>query len=361
MYVSRLRLAHFRNYDHLELSFERESVFFLGQNAQGKTNLLESVFLCACGRSHRTLRDRELVQQGVSDAQVKLLVKRREGPQTVDFRLYADKPRAVYVNAIRTRRIGELMGHFNCVMFAPEDLNLVKDGPAARRRFLDMEISQLSATYFYALQRYARALRQRNALLKTAQRSASLDVTLDAWDAMLCENGAYIQKTRQTYVKTLAAFAAQRYDAICGGAERFELSYSPNMPPACVDPEAYAQRLLSGRAQDIARKTTLQGVHRDDLALCLDDKDLRVYGSQGQQRSAAIAMKLSELSLMHDQLGQWPVLLMDDVLSELDAGRQQRLLASIGPVQCFFTGTDTAGLKNRSVRIIRIEGGKVVP
>lgn len=360
MYVSRLRLSNFRNYESLELAFDRESVFFLGENAQGKTNLLESVFLCAAGRSHRTKREKELIRIGQSACAVKTLIKRREGPQTIDFRLYGDKPRTVYVNGIKTRKIGELMGHFNCVLFAPEDLNLVKSGPSERRRFLDMEISQTRVTYFYALQRYQRALKQRNALLKSAGNSAALSATLNAWDAILAENGAYILKTRFDYVGMLAAFAASRYHTICSGREEFYLSYESSLPKECVDKAAYQDALFKARSGDLLRKTTNFGIHRDDLKLALGENDLRIYGSQGQQRSAAIAMKLSELELMRSQIGQWPVLLMDDVLSELDESRQKQLLASIGPVQCFFTGTQVDGLKGRKIRIIRIANGRTV-
>ena len=359
MYVSRLRLTNFRNYDLQELAFEKECVFIKGDNAQGKTNILESMFLCAAGRSHRTSKEKDMVKIGYESASVKMMIRRAEGSQTLDFRLFSDKNREIYINGIKTRRIGELIGHFNCVFFAPEDLDLVKDGPNMRRRFLDIELSQLYPAYFYALQRYNHVLKQRNNLLKSIEHKASLRSTLPAWNEQLAQCGAKIMNARMLFCKKLCALAAENHAMISGGKENMSAEYAPNMPLEATDEQAYYQLLEKGEDDDIRRKTSLLGVHRDDVKIMVNGSDIRSYGSQGQQRTAAISLKISELTLMREVLGQSPVLLLDDVLSELDDKRQTLLLKNIRDTQTFITGTDMAEVGIKNMKTLYVRDGKV--
>ena len=360
MYISRLRLTNFRNYEFQELVFDRERVFIRGDNAQGKTNLLESMFLCAAGRSHRTSKEKDMVRMGCDNAGVKMMIKRIEGTQTIDYRLYSNKNRDIYINGIKTRRIGELMGHFNCVFFAPEDLDLVKDGPAMRRRFMDIELSQLYPAYFYALQRYNHILKQRNNLLKSIEFKPSLRGTLPVWNEQLAMSGANIMKTRVAFCEKLCALAEENHGAISGGREKMQAEYTPNMPLEAVEYGAYAELLAKSENDDIRRRTTLLGVHRDDISISVDGADIRGYGSQGQQRTAAISLKLSELTLMKEVLGQSPVLLLDDVLSELDDNRRGMLLKSIKNIQAFISGTNCDDVGIKDIKRLSVKDGRVV-
>ena len=360
MYISRLRLTNFRNYEFQELVFDRERVFIMGDNAQGKTNLLESMFLCAAGRSHRTSKEKDMVKMGCDSAGVKMMIKRMEGTQTIDYRLYTGKKRDIYINGIKTRRIGELMGHFNCVFFAPEDLDLVKEGPAMRRRFMDIELSQLYPAYFYALQRYNHILKQRNNLLKSIEYKPSLRGTLPVWNEQLAMSGADIMKTRVSFCKKLCSLAAENHGAISGGKETIQAEYAPSMPEEAVDFSEYLRLLIKSEDDDIRRKTTLLGIHRDDIIINVNGADIRGYGSQGQQRTAAISLKLSELTLMKEVLGQSPVLLLDDVLSELDDNRRSMLLKSIKNIQTFISGTNCDDIGVKDIKKLLVKEGKVV-
>ncbi len=359
MYISQLRLTNFRNYQLQELTLNRECIFVQGDNAQGKTNLLESIFLCAAGRSHRTSREKDMVKIGCDSASVKMRVKRMEGTQTIDFRLYSAKKRDIYINGIKTRRIGELMGHFNCVFFAPEDLDLVKDGPHVRRRFLDIELSQLYPAYFYALQKYGHVLKQRNNLLRSLEFKPSLRSTLPIWNEQLAQSGADIMRARVSFCEKLCALALENHRFISADKEIMKAEYAPSMPFEAIDPHFYLEHLSKNEEGDIRRKTSLLGVHRDDISISVNGCDIRGYGSQGQQRTAAIALKLSELSLMKEVLGQYPVLLLDDVLSELDEKRQHMLLKNIKDIQTFISGTSCEGLSVKNLRVLKVSEGKI--
>lgn len=334
----------FRNYERAELFLEPGVTVLYGENAQGKTNLLEAVYLCCLGRSHRTSKDAELVRWGSLQAQVVTATQSAEGAQEVWVRLCPGgvKKKDIRINQTPVQRIGELMGHINAVMFSPEDLRLVKDGPDGRRRFLDMTLSQQQPAYFYALQRYHRALSQRNELLRKLAGSptGALSATLEEWDALLVETGAQVIQRRAAYLERLAAVARQTHAMLSGGKETLTLRYTGR----AQNEAALRQLLRAARNEDLRRMTTTVGPHRDDFLLQLDGHDARTYGSQGQQRTAALSIKLAEIEVMRDALKKKPILLLDDVMSELDVNRRNMLLSAIGNVQTLITCTHISDL-----------------
>lgn len=357
MFVERLKLNYFRNYKALQLEPEPGLNVIVGENAQGKTNAVEAVFLCAFGRSHRTARDGELINAGMSGAYVGLGVKNLAGSRLIEIKLKAGERKQVFLDRLPAERSGELMGVLNVVMFSPEDLELVKGGPAERRRFMDMELSQLRPVYYYTLQRYNTALRQRNALLKpeisAAKEPSALRRELYIWDEQLAQTGAQIMAMRQDFVEKLGRIGGGLHREISSGKETLTLSYAPNVnvERGGGDPAAaLSEALYASAMEDIRRGFTSSGPHRDDIELTLNGTNVRVYGSQGQQRTAALAMKLSELELLRSVKGEPPVLLLDDVLSELDEPRQRALLEAMRDCQTFLTCTALTGLERAGMK-----------
>lgn len=344
MVIRDLRLCAFRNYADVSLALPEGVTVLHGDNAQGKTNLIEAVHLCCVGRSHRTGKDVELIRWGDKAARVSLSIRRREGSETVDVRIDADTSRhkQIRINDTPLARIGELMGHVNAVLFSPEDLRIVKDGPEGRRRFLDMEISQLQPAYFYALQRYHRARHQRNGLLRhlLLSPSRSLRDTLCAWDEQLVEAGAQVIERRIAYVGSLGGIARDIHASLSGGRETLTLSYQGR----AHDRDSLAALVDQSREDDLRRGMTSAGPHRDDIRIQLDGHDAKAYASQGQQRTIALAMKLAEIDVMREMTGEAPVLLLDDVMSELDVGRRRELTARMRGIQTLITCTHLSDL-----------------
>jgi len=339
MRVTGLRLVNFRNYPSLSLRPDAGLCVLTGENAAGKTNVLESLFLCALGRSHRTVRDGEMVRAGEGYASVAVDVDTRGGPRRIECKLFPGERKKILIDGAPISRSGELLGCLNVVMFAPEDLALVKDGPSERRRFLDMAISQLRPSYYYTLQQYNTALKQRNALLKDPD---GLDYdALESWDEQLAVLGASIVLNRAELVDRLSAIATEQHETLSDGAETLTVEYEPNVSPETPGELSKTLRLaLSDAAErDMYRGSTSVGPHRDDLALRVGNKDVRVYGSQGQQRTTVLSLKLALLEILRVEKGEAPVLLLDDVFSELDRNRQKMLLIAAQDCQTFLTCT----------------------
>ena len=357
MQVERLKLNYFRNYEALDLRPNPGLNVIVGENAQGKTNAVEALFLCAFGRSHRTPRDAELINQGMAGGYVGLDVKTLAGERRIEMKLRVGERKQVFIDRLQAQRSGELMGVLNVVMFSPKDLSLVKGAPAERRRFLDMELSQLRPAYYYRLQQYNAALKQRNALLKgepgRERPQREVREQLYVWDEQLAAAGADVMCMRQEFVDALSTLARDLHRSISGGREQLAVSYAPSVDTARYGGtmrEALQEALYTSALDDIRRGFTTMGPHRDDLSVCLGDAPVRVYGSQGQQRTAALSLKLSELALLREEKGEPPVLLLDDVLSELDEPRQRALLEAMRDCQCFLTCTSLAGLERAGMR-----------
>lgn len=363
MRIQALQLRNFRNYTALAMEPDEGLCVLTGENAAGKTNVLESIFLSALGRSHRTMRDAELIRSGAEAGSIKLTLDTRGGTRTIECRLIANERKRLMIDGAPLARSGELLGCLNVVMFAPEDLILVKGGPAERRRFLDMEISQLKPAYYYTLQRYNAALKQRNALLKDPD--AVYSGMIEPWDEQLSRLGAAITVERAAFLQELSAIAADLHLQLSDHRETLLLAYQPNLPDADAEQLARAmrERLAENLERDLYRGFTSVGPHRDDVLMMLDGTDVRVYGSQGQQRTTVLSLKLSEIEIVKKLRGEAPVLLLDDVFSELDRRRQQMLLSAVRGCQTFLTCTHleelTAAGAER-MQVYSVKDGRVI-
>lgn len=341
MRVTSVRLKNFRNYEACSFAPCAGVTVLMGDNAQGKTNALEAIYLTCAGRSHRTRQDRELVRWGADWASVYVEAQRRDGSHQVEIKIPASGRRVVEIAGQRAARSGELMGHVTGVLFSPEDLTMVKDGPGERRRFVDIALSQIRPTHYYALQRYARALKQRNELLR-----AQVYEALDDFDETLARAGAEVMRHRAWYIERLTEAAGETHARIAGGREALSLEYRPGAGDDMLE------RLRANRAADMRRMSTSVGAHRDDIGILIDGRDARVFGSQGQQRTAALSLRLSELRVMRDACGEWPILMLDDVMSELDPARRRSLVDSLEEVQTIITCTDVDDLAGAKIGAI---------
>ncbi|PTX53070.1 DNA replication and repair protein RecF [Melghirimyces profundicolus] len=368
MHVEQLELKQFRNIRHLRLDCPGELHLFVGPNAQGKTNILESLYVLAIGKSHRTYSHKEMIQWEESAAFLKAKVWRGETAGRLEIRL-TPKGKKVIRNGVEQRRLSDYIGSLTAVLFAPEDLSIVKGSPQVRRRFLDMEIGQVSPAYLHSLSQYNKLIHQRNRLLKEWGKKRTADaVMLDVMNEQLIELSTYLWAKRFAFVELLSGRAKEIHDSITRERENLSLQYRPSIPiRAEMDKkelrEVMEKELGRIREREVIRGNTLVGPHRDDLRLAADGTDLHTYGSQGQQRTAALSLKLAEIELIHQETGHYPILLLDDVLSELDDFRKTQLLEAIrGKVQTFVTTTGLEGIDRETLnraRIYRVRQGSI--
>lgn len=349
MIIKSLKLHDFRNYEDLTIKPHPGVNIFFGQNGSGKTNLLEAVHYCALGRSHRTSLDREVVRKGTTMGACGVQVRKSSTKVDVAVKLTPgeNRKKQVFLDRKRAERLGDMMGKLQCVIFSPEDLQLIKEGPSIRRRFMDMLLSQLSTNYFLALQQYNKALEQRNAILKEIKRGARHDeVMLDAFEEAMAVPCQTIISLRSQVVEQVAEIAAEKYRAISGREqEHFLMKYSCCLKNKENISQQVRKALLTNRQEDIFRATTTFGIHRENIDLTLSNREMKLFASQGQIRTAALSMKLAQLEVFKKQTGETPILLLDDVMSELDMNRRTRLLKEISGVQTFITCTDESDLE----------------
>jgi DNA replication and repair protein RecF len=359
MHISSVSLRWFRSYEKQDVEFPKGITVLSGANAQGKTNMLEALFLCSAARSHRVSSDREMVMSGKKMASVKASFFRSDGKHTVDITLIADKGKRILFDDKPVSRLSQFVGQLSCVMFSPDDMRMVKDGPDLRRRFMDIALCQVRPAYLSALQHYNRALTQRNTLLRTARYETHFDESLTVWDAQLVAAGETIIQTRKEFISKLAPLAAQTYEEICGGGETLTIEYAPSVLPQ----DNLSEVLKQGRETDLRRAMTTRGPHRDELHFEISGRPARVYASQGQQRTAALALKIAELHYLSDEQKQMPVLLLDDVFSELDSNRKRLLLPVVAKGQCVITCTEAEALPLKKEDVAThyiIEEGRVI-
>lgn len=334
MYIESIQLKNFRNYRDLELNLDQGTNIFYGDNAQGKTNILESVYLCGTTKSHRGSKDREIIRFGEEDAHIRMMVRKDELSYKIDMHLRKNKAKGAAVNGFPIHKARELFGIVNLVFFSPEDLNIIKNGPAERRRFLDLELCQLDQIYLTDLAGYNHIVNQRNRLLKDMYLNPGLKDTLEVWDMQMVQYGKKIIRKRQEFVEELNSVICEIHKNLTGGEEIPEVIYEPS-----AQADSFEEILSKNRERDMRMKMTSSGPHRDDLCFLVNGIDIRKYGSQGQQRTAALSLKLSEIYLVKKKIKDTPVLLLDDVLSELDGNRQTYLLDSIHDIQTLITCT----------------------
>lgn len=334
MIVESVKLNQFRNYDSLELKFDKGTNLFYGDNAQGKTNILESVYLCGTTRSHKGSKDKELIHFGEEESHICMRIRKGEIPYRIDMHLKKNKTKGIAINGVPVKKASEVIGLGNFVFFSPEDLNIIKNGPSERRRFLDMELCQLDKIYLYHLSNYNKTLIQRNKLLKDYMFYPEAGTMLEVIDEQLCQYGSVIIKMRRAFIEELNEILYDIHKKLSGGKEELILEYENN-----TEIEELAAKLKQNRDKDIKTKMTNAGPHRDDICFLVDGIDIRKYGSQGQQRTAALSLKLAEIEIVKRNVKDTPVLLLDDVLSELDCNRQRYLLESIHDIQTLITCT----------------------
>ncbi|WP_373876583.1 DNA replication/repair protein RecF [Paenibacillus spongiae] len=362
-----IQLQHYRNYEQLELQTDNQVNLLVGPNAQGKTNLLEAIFVLALTKSHRTSKDKELIGWQSADARIRGEVDKKYGSVTLDLTLAAQGKKA-RINGLEQRKLSDFVGALNVVMFAPEDLEIVKGTPGIRRRFLDMEIGQVQPGYLHTLGQYAKVLVQRNNYLKSASPGGVQQAMLDVWNAQLADYGVKIMKKRQSFIHKLQRWAQQIHSGITAGAEELTILYRPSFETGALEEESvlfdqFMIRLNQVKDQELRRGMTLVGPHRDDISFFINGKEAQVYGSQGQQRTTALSLKLAELELIHEEIGEYPLLLLDDVLSELDQNRQTQLIETFqNKVQTFITTTGIESVnigKLQDARIYHVRDGQV--
>ncbi len=334
MIIRSIELKDFRNYETLDIRFSPRTNIIYGDNAQGKTNILEAAYMSATSKSHKASRDKEAIRFGQDEAHIRTFVEKQDREYRIDMHLKNSRAKGVAINRVPIKKVSELLGILNIVFFSPEDLNIIKNSPSERRKFVDVELCQLDKIYLSDLSNYNRVLAQRNALLKDMHIHPGKGSTLSVWDEQLAAYGQKIIRRREKFLAQLKPIMHELHDKISGGKEDLVVDYEPN-----VEADAFQKVLADHKDKDIRLAQTSVGPHRDDISFKIKDIDIRRFGSQGQQRSCALSLKLSEIKLVEQATGEMPVLLLDDVLSELDANRQNDLLESINGTQTIITCT----------------------
>lgn len=363
MYIKEIKLTHFRNYKDLYLSFDTNLNIIYGDNAQGKTNILEAIYMCATSKSHRTSISKEMIELGFDEGHIQLVIVSDQQEIIIDVHLNQSGKKNIAINKLSIKKLEELLGCLHVIMFSPEDLNLIKSGPSQRRRFIDIELSQLNGVYYHYLHQFHKLLKQRNALLKQCQKSFTKDLRdqnieqLDMWDIQFVQYGIKVIEMRELFIYELNEIYKKRHFDISGGTEQMNLGYEKN-----IKVEDFELKLKKAQEKDIKFGSTSVGPHRDDLLFDLNGIDLRKYGSQGQQRTAALSLKLSEIELVIKNNETQPILLLDDVLSELDKHRQTYLMENLDGIQTLLTCTgveDFITSNENKKKFFRVSKGEI--
>ena len=355
MYIEQLELRNYRNYESIEVNFENKVNVILGENAQGKTNIMESIYVLAMAKSHRTSNDKDLIRWDEEYAKIKGRIQKYNGALPLEL-ILSKKGKRAKCNHLEQQKLSQYVGNMNVVMFAPEDLHLVKGSPQVRRRFIDMEIGQVSPVYLHDISLYQKILQQRNHYLKQLQTRKQKDQTmLDVLTEQFIEVAVKIAKKRFEFIQLLESWAKPIHSGISRNLETLEIVYKPSLDVSDDQEwskmvEVYEQKFEGIREREIERGVTLVGPHRDDLQFIVNGRDVQTFGSQGQQRTTALSVKLAEIELIHSEIKEYPILLLDDVLSELDDYRQSHLLNTIqGRVQTFVTTTNVDGIDHQTL------------
>ncbi len=341
MKISTLELNNFRNLKPQKVKFDEKLNVLIGKNAQGKTNLLESIFLCAIGKSSRGNKDKDLIAWESSFSKITLQILKEKGKTNIEFYLFKNQNKAIKINGFIIKRMGELMGEFNAVYFSPDELKLVKESPVERRRFMDISLSQFNKKYFYNLTKYNNILQQRNKLLKTTTKKEVLLDTISIWNDQLAKVGAQLIIERINFVENIKKYASTIQNYLTNKKENLDLSYV-GITAKTIDEieKLLTENYTNSLDKDMSLGFTTVGPHRDDIKITLNEIDVRNFGSQGQQRTCALSLKLAELEVFNQFAHEYPVLLLDDVLSELDGDRQTKLLKYVSKIQTIITCTD---------------------
>lgn len=357
MIIKSIDLKNYRNYKNLSIRFDKGINILYGDNAQGKTNLLEAIYVSGTSKSYKVVKDKELINFDENEGHIKTIVEKKDIDYRIDIHLKKNNKKGIAINKVPIKKTGELFNLLNIVFFTPEDLNIIKNAPSERRKFIDNELCQIDKIYFYNLKKYQKVLEQRNKLLKDIVNNNNLKKTLDVWDEQLVFYGKKIIKRRSEFIKELQEIIFNIHKNLTKDKEEIYISYEYD-----TSYEDYELKLKKSRDKDIRFLQTSCGPHRDDIKIKIKDIDMRKYGSQGQQRTCALSLKLSEIDIIKNNNFELPILLLDDVLSELDDKRQYDLLQSIKDVQTIITCTGIKSFVEKRFKIdkiFRVEKGQI--
>lgn len=357
MYIKSIELADYRNYESLSMEFDSGTNILFGDNAQGKTNILEAIYVAATTKSHKGSKDSDIVNFSKEEAHIRTYLLKENVETRVDMHLRKNKSKGIAIDGQKIKKAADLLGLCNVVFFSPEDLGIIKNGPSERRRFVDMELCQLDSFYLYNLNNYNKIVNQRNMLLKDLFFQPELRETLHIWDSQLVSYGSKIIERRKLFVEQLNDIIYDIHYKLSGGREEIKVVYEPD-----VEIDNFEKYIRNSQDKDMKLKQTTVGPHRDDFSFYVGGIDIRKFGSQGQQRTAALSLKLSEIELVKRLTKDTPILLLDDVLSELDNNRQNYLLNSIGDIQTIITCTGLEEFVNNRFeinKVFKVSGGEV--
>ncbi len=353
MWIKKIKINNFRNYKSQEINLEKNINIFYGENAQGKTNIIEAIFLSSMGKSFRAKKDKEMIMLGEEKSNIEIEYEKTDRDGKIKIELGNKK--IVYINGIKIKKLSELLGKINVVIFTPDDINILKGGPQNRRRFLDIMISQLRPNYMYNLNLYLKTLEQRNNYLRQIREENKNENMLDIWDEELSNYAINIYNYRKEFIEKIKNKIKNIHSEITNNKEEIEIEYLSE----CISKEKYLELLKQRRKLDIIKGYTTKGIHRDDFNIYINKKELGIYGSQGQHRTAILSLKLSELNIVKDEIGESPILLLDDFMSELDEKRRKNFLEKINDVQVIITCTEKIDIENKEILVYNVKSGEV--
>ena len=354
MWIKNIKIKNFRNYDQEEINLEKNINIFYGKNAQGKTNIIEAIFLCSLGKSFRAKKDNEMIKLNEENAIVEIEYEKSDRDGKIKIEIGNKKN--IYLNGIKIKKLSELLGNLNIVIFTPDDNNILKGGPQNRRRFLDIMISQLRPNYMHILNLYLKTIEQRNKYLRQIKEEHKDENLLEIWDEKLAEYAVKIYEYRKEFIEKIIKKINIIHKNITNGEEQIKLEYITE----CDNKEKYLQLLKERRKLDIIKGFTTKGIHRDDFVIYINKKEIKIFGSQGQNRTAMLSLKLAELQVIYDEIGEYPILLLDDFMSELDRTRRKNFLENIEGTQVIITGTEKLDIENLKYLEYNVSNGKVL-
>ena len=354
MWIKNIKIKNFRNYNQEEINLEKNINIFYGKNAQGKTNIIEAIFLCSLGKSFRAKKDNEMIKLNEENAIVEIEYEKSDRDGKIKIEIGNKKN--IYLNGIKIKKLSELLGNLNIVIFTPDDINILKGGPQNRRRFLDIMISQLRPNYMHILSLYLKTIEQRNKYLRQTKEEHKDENLLEIWDEKLAEYALKIYEYRKEFIEKIIKKINIIHKNITNGEEQIELEYITE----CDNKEKYLQLLKERRKLDIIKGFTTKGIHRDDFVIYINKKEIKIFGSQGQNRTAMLSLKLAELQVIYDEIGEYPILLLDDFMSELDRTRRKNFLENIEGTQVIITGTEKLDIENLKYLEYNVSNGKVL-
>ena len=353
MWISKIKINNFRNYNNEEIELNKNINIFYGENAQGKTNIIEAIFLSSIGKSFRTNKDKELIKLNEENCNIELFFNKsdREGKIKINI----ENKKNIFLNGVKLKKLSELLGNINVVIFTPDDINILKGGPQNRRKFLDIMISQLRPKYMYTCSLYKKTLDERNNYLKKIKLEKADENMLEIWDEQLIKYGKIISEYRKEFIEKIKNKIKKIHNNITGNKEEIKIEYLTD----CLDEKNYKDLLNQRRKLDIIKGYTTKGIHRDDFQIFINDILVNVYGSQGQHRTAVLSLKISELQVINDEIGENPILLLDDFMSELDEKRRNNFMENIKDTQVIITCTDKLLLNNIDGKIFNVVSGEI--